>query len=68
MVPGEQATETEVIVGGAVTVTVDEPDLEASCVEVAVMVAVPAVAGVKTPELFTVPMVDGLTDQFTELL
>ena len=39
---GEQATETEVIVTGtAVTVTVADPDFVASCVEVAVMVAVP---------------------------
>jgi hypothetical protein len=37
-------------------------------VEVAVIVAVPAVAGVKTPALLTLPKLDGLTDQATELL
>ena len=55
-------------VGFTVTVTVAEPDLVASCVEMAVTVAVPVVAGVKTPALLTVPMLDGLTDQLTELL
>ncbi len=65
---GEQATTTEVIVEVAVTVTVAEPDLDKSCVEMAVMVAVPAPLGVKTPELLTVPMLDGLTDQVTEEL
>ena len=43
---GEQAAVTEVIVGGTVTATIAEPDLVASWVDVAVMVAVPAVAGV----------------------
>jgi len=38
---GEQATETAVIVGGTVTVTVAEPDLVESCVEAAVMVSDP---------------------------
>jgi len=51
-----------------VTVTVAEPDFVVSCVDVAVMVAVPAPAGVKTPALLTVPMLAGLTDQVTELL
>ncbi|MGA3371217.1 MAG: hypothetical protein ABSC48_05595 [Terracidiphilus sp.] len=62
---GLQATETEVIVGGTVTVTVAEPDLVVSCVEVAVMVAVPAPDGVKTPVLLTEPMFVGLTDHVT---
>jgi hypothetical protein len=44
------------------------PDFVASWVEVAVIVAVPATAGVKTPALLTVPMVDGLTDQVTDEL
>jgi hypothetical protein len=65
---GEQATETDVIVGGTATVTVAEPDLVASCVAVAVIVAVPAAAGVKVPELATVPMLDGLTDHVIEEL
>jgi hypothetical protein len=51
-----------------VTAIFAEPDLVESCTDVAVIVPVPADAGVKTPELFTLPMVDGLTDQFTELL
>jgi hypothetical protein len=62
---GEQATVTDVIVDGAVTVTVDEPDLVESCVEVAVMVAVPTDVGVKTPVLLTLPMLVGLTDHET---
>jgi hypothetical protein len=52
----------------AVTVTCAEPDLVVSCVEVAVIVAVPAEVGVKTPELLTDPIVEGLTDQVTVLL
>ena len=47
---GEQLTETDVIEGDALTVTVADPDLLESCVEVAVMVAGPAAAGVKTPD------------------
>lgn len=46
---GEQAAETEVIVGATVTVTVAEPDLVESSVEVAVMLAVPVPDGVNTP-------------------
>jgi hypothetical protein len=42
--------------------------LVASCVEVTVMVAVPALLGVKMPELVTVPMLDGLTDHVTAWL
>ena len=65
---GEQATETEVIVDGTVTVTVALPDLVASCVDVAVMVAVPVPAGVRTPALLTVPMLVGLSDHVTDEL
>ena len=54
---GEQSTETEVMVGVAVTVTGADPDLVESCVEVAVMVAVPAAFGVKTPDELMVPPV-----------
>jgi hypothetical protein len=68
MEAGEQSTETEVIVAGAVTVTVALPDLVESCVDVAVMVAVPVPAGVRTPELLTVPMLVGLTDHVTDEL
>jgi hypothetical protein len=53
--------------GRELTTTVADADLVASCVEVAVMVAVPVAAGVKTPVL-TVPIFDGLTDQVTALL
>jgi hypothetical protein len=62
---GEQATETEVMTEGTVTVTVVEPDLVESWVEVAVIVATPAPLGEKTPELLTVPMLVGLTDHET---
>jgi len=65
---GEQSTETEVIVNGAVTVTVALPDLVASCVDVAVMVAVPVLEAVNTPALLTVPMLVGLTDHVTDEL
>jgi hypothetical protein len=68
MEAGEHATVTDVIVEGAATITVADPDLVESNVEVAVMVAVPADVGVKTPELLTLPMLDGLSDQLTELL
>ena len=62
---GEQTTETEVIVGGTVTVTVELPDFVASCVDLAVIVAAPAPIGVKTPPPLMAPMLDGLTDQVT---
>jgi len=62
---GEQATETEVIVTGMVTVTVAEPDFVVSSVDVAIMVAVPAPVGKKTPAVLTVPMLVGLTDHAT---
>ena len=41
----------------AVTVTGANPDLVESCVEVAVMFAVPAAFGVKTPDELIVPPV-----------
>ena len=59
---------TEVIEGGTDTDTVAEPLLVASCVEVAVIVAVPVPLGEKTPEPLTDPILVGLTDQLTELL
>jgi hypothetical protein len=62
MVVGEQTAETEVIVGGTTTVTVVEPDLVESWVDVAVMVAVPGAEGVNTPPVVTVPPV---ADQLT---
>jgi hypothetical protein len=57
-----------VIEGGTDTDTLVEPLLVVSCAEVAVMVAVPALLGVKTPEPLTDPILVGLTDQLTELL
>jgi hypothetical protein len=51
-----------------VTVTVELPDFVESCVDVAVIVAVPAPVGVNTPALLTVPMLVGLTDHVTEEL
>jgi len=65
---GEQPTETEVTVDGAVTVTVALPDLVESCVDVAVIVAVPVLEAVNTPALLTVPMLVGLTDHVTDEL
>jgi transcriptional regulator of nitric oxide reductase len=59
---GEQATEIEVIVTGTVTVTVANPDLVESSVDVAVMVAFPAAEGVNTPAVVIVPSV---ADQVT---
>ena len=55
--PGEQITETEVIVDGTTTVTVAEPDFDPSWVDVAVTVTVPDAEGVKTPADVTVPPV-----------
>jgi len=55
-------------VGMALTATLADPDFEVSCVEVAITVAVPVAAGVNTPPLLTVPMVEGLTDQVTVVL
>jgi len=65
---GEQTAETDVIVDGAVTVTVALPNLVESCVDVAVTVAVPVAPGVNMPALLTVPMLAGLTDHVTEEL
>jgi hypothetical protein len=48
--------------------TVVAPDFVGSCVDVPMMVAVPTYAGVKTPALLTLPLLEGLTDQLTELL
>lgn len=62
---GVQVTETEVIVEAAVTVTVAEPDLVESAVELAVMVAVPGPAGVNTPAALIAP---ALTVHVTALL
>ena len=56
------------IMEAAVTVTVAEFDFVASADEVAVIVAVPVEAGVKTPALLTLPMLVGLTDQVTAVL
>ena len=55
-------TDTAVIVTGTVTVTDAEPDFVVSSVEVAVIVAVPAAEGVKTPAELTTPSV---ADQVT---
>jgi hypothetical protein len=65
---GEQATPTDVIVGTTLTATLKLPDFETSCVDVAVIVAIPVEVGVNTPEALTLPMFDGLTDQVTALL
>jgi DNA repair protein RadC len=62
---GEQVTETEVMATGTLTVTVVEPDLLASCVDVAVIVALPAPLGVNVPDDVIVPLV---ADQVTPLL
>jgi hypothetical protein len=64
---GVQTTATEEITGEADTVTVALPDLVGSCVDVAVIVAVPGAKGVKTPEgviapAFTAHVNAGLKD------
>jgi hypothetical protein len=56
-VVGEQVTATEVIEGSTLTVTLVEPYLLESSVEVAVTVAVPTPEGVKTPDEVIVPPV-----------
>jgi hypothetical protein len=56
------------MVADPITVTTAEPDLLVFKVEVAVIVAVPAAVGVKTPALLTVPILDGLTDHVTVVL
>ena len=60
---GRQDTATEVMVGGAVeTTTPVKPDLVVSCVDVAVIVAVPAPLGVNTPpEVMVPPVADHVT-------
>lgn len=68
MLVGVQDTVTEVIAGGTFTVTTELPDFVESCVEVAVIVAVPAPVGVKTPALLTAPIPEGLTDHVTDAL
>jgi hypothetical protein len=66
--PGAQNTVTPVIAGAVVTTMAAEPDFVVSCVDVAVMVAVPAVElGVNTPEPVMLPAVLGLTDHVTVL-
>jgi len=68
MEAGAQATATEVITGdgfAAVTTTVADPVLLASSADVAVIVAVPAASGVKTPAPLIVPTFAGLTAQLT---
>lgn len=62
---GVQLTETDVMLTGTVTVTLADPDLLASWIEVPVIVAVPDVAGVKTPALLMEPALDGDTDHET---
>ena len=59
---GRHETETDVIVAGADTLTVADPDLVESSVDVAVMVAVPAAEGVNTPDEVVLPSV---ADQVT---
>ena len=67
MVVGRHKTLTEVMVPDSPTFTVVLPDFVVSCVDVAVMVATPAEAGVKTPVLLILPMLVGLTAQVTEV-
>ena len=63
---GEQATDMKVMVGGGVfTVNVADPETALSSVEVAVIVAVPAPLGVKTPACVIAPPV---AVQFTAVL
>ena len=68
MLVGLQDKVTEVIDGGTLTVTTKLPDFVESCVEVAVIVAMPAPTGVNTPALLTAPIPEGLTDQDTDVL
>ena len=62
------ASDTRVTVTGTIATTVAEPDFVESCIDVAVIAAVPADAGVKMPAPLTVPLFAGLTDQVTEVL
>ncbi len=66
--PGVQSIVTPVIVGAVVTTTAAVPAFVPSCVDVAVIVAVPAVElGVKTPAAVMLPAVLGFTDHVTVL-
>jgi hypothetical protein len=62
---GEHETVTDVMVGVIVvaeTTTLLDPDLVVSCVEVAVMIAVPVPLGVKTPaDVIVPPVADHVT-------
>ena len=60
---GRHDAVTEVMVGGAdETTTLVEPDMVVSCVDVAVIVAVPAPLGVNTPpEVMAPPVADHVT-------
>jgi hypothetical protein len=62
---GLQETETEVMVGGVVTVTTALPDLVVSWTDVAVTVTEPDVAGAaNNPEELIVPaLADHVTDE-----
>jgi hypothetical protein len=61
---GEQTTLTEVIVDGAVTVTLVVPNLVVSSVDVAVILTVPVAEGVNTPDEVIVPTaVDHVTPE-----
>ena len=62
---GEHVTITVVI---DPTTTLADPDFVTSCVDVAVMVAVPMPDGVKTPDVPMVPRLVGLTAQVTVLV
>jgi hypothetical protein len=53
---------------GFVTVTAAEPDFVVSCIELAVIVAVPEVDGVNTPVPLTLPTLAGLADHATAVL
>jgi hypothetical protein len=64
---GATLTVTLVIAATGFTVTCALPDFVVSSVEVAVMVAVPAIAGVNSPMPEMLPIVDGLTDHVTPL-
>jgi hypothetical protein len=63
--PGLQLTATPVIIEAAFTATLAFPAFVLSSTEVATIEAVPDPLGVNTPELLTVPAIDGLTDQVT---
>ena len=60
-----QFTPTLVITEAAFTATLALPAFVLSSTEVATIEAVPGPLGVNTPELLTVPAIDGLTDQVT---